>query len=204
VNPRRSNARSARSRRFAPAFGAAAAGLAALAALAWWSSPDYRCIAVGGGNSAAVLLNVSNLGRSTAQKYCWRTPDGAHTVRFIVARRSDNAIAVVLDACRICYLNKLGYRISRGAIMCRFCGNRYSIDGLSAGTMSCMPFTLPFKLERGWLRIGTSDLKASVAFFPPEPPAAFAWLANLGRKTHAMPAAAPQSSERLFGANVLH
>jgi predicted Zn-ribbon and HTH transcriptional regulator len=112
--------------------GGIAAALAALAVFAWWSSPGYGCVAIRGGDSTAVLLNVNSLGRGTVKKYCWGTPDGARTVRFIVARRSDNAIAVVLDACRVCYLNRLGYRISRSGIMCRYCGNHYSIDSLSA------------------------------------------------------------------------
>jgi uncharacterized membrane protein len=197
VNTRRSNAKRTRLRRFAPAVGGVAAALAALAVFAWWSSPGYGCVAIRGGDSTAVLLNVNSLGRGTVKKYCWGTPDGARTVRFIVARRSDNAIAVVLDACRVCYLNRLGYRISRSGIMCRYCGNHYSIDSLSAGTMSCMPFAVPFKPERGWLRIGTSDLKAGARLFPAGPLTSLGWLASLGRENRATPAASQPAGKLL-------
>jgi hypothetical protein len=68
VNTRRSNAKRTRLRRFSPAVGGVAAALAALAVFAWWSSPGYRCAAIRGGDSTAVLLNVNSLGRGTAQK----------------------------------------------------------------------------------------------------------------------------------------
>jgi uncharacterized membrane protein len=150
-------------------------GLAALAllvgvagvALSWWLAPTYGCVAVEN-HSDDLLLNIGSLSRGSAQKYCWAAPDRRQTVRFIVARRSDGAINVVLDACQACYLNGLGYRLSKGGLVCRFCGNRYSIDKLSVGIMSCRPLKLPFTVDRGVLKIRTSDLKGSSAFFPPQ------------------------------------
>jgi uncharacterized membrane protein len=167
MGQRRSNVKSARRGRFRLRLTAIAMTVAVVSALAWRSVPSDRCIVVNG-DSAALMLNVDGVARGTARKYCWSTSDGARTVRFIVARRSDDAITVVLDACRVCYLNKLGYRLSRGGLICRFCGNRYSIDNLSIGKMSCLPFKLPFTIDRGRLKIRTSDLKASAGFFPPE------------------------------------
>jgi len=120
---------SRRSKRWIPRKVAALAVMVALAVglTAWLLSPEDGCVEVGG-DPEAVLLKIDRLARGAAQKYCWRAPDGAHTVRFIVARRSDDGITVVLDACRVCYLNNLGYRRSRGGLICRFCGDRYSID----------------------------------------------------------------------------
>ena len=150
-------------------------GLAALAlsvgvagvALSRWLAPTYGCVAVEN-HSNELLLNVDLLSRGNAQKYCWATPDRHQSVRFIVARRSDGAIDVVLDACQACYLNRLGYRLSNGTLVCRFCGNRYSVDRLSVGIMSCRPLKLPFRIDRGLLKIKTSDLKGGSAFFPPQ------------------------------------
>ena len=141
------------------------AGVAA-AALSSWLAPTYSCVAVNS-DSDMLLLNVEPLARGTAQKYCWKLPNRSETVRFIVARRGDGAINVVLDACQACYRNNLGYQLSKGELVCHFCGNRYSIDKLSVGIMSCRPFKLPFTIDRGLLRIRTSDLKGRMAFFPP-------------------------------------
>lgn len=129
--------------------------------------PNYGCVAVKTASNA-LLLNVELLARGSAQKYCWNLPDRSETIRFIVARRSDGAINVVLDACQACYLNNLGYRLSKAGLVCRFCGNRYSINKLSVGIMSCRPLKLPFTVDRGLLRLRVSDLKGSTAFFPPQ------------------------------------
>jgi uncharacterized membrane protein len=154
------------------------------AALAWWLAPASRCLAVAG-NSDALLIDVQHLKPGAAQKYCWKIPGRGRTVRFIVARRSDGGIVAVLDACRVCYLNNLGYRVSRSGLFCRFCGNRYSIDSLNIGRMSCLPFKLPFEVDRGLVKIKISDLKANAGFFPAQPvtdavlSSAFGWFANL-------------------------
>ncbi len=202
MGQRRSNMKSDRRRRSRLLLMAVAISVVLVAAFAWRSLPEYRCIAVNGA-SGELTLNLDGLARGTSQKYCWRSSDGARTVRFIVARRSDDGVTVVLDACRVCYLNKLGYRISKGNLICRFCGNRYSIDNLSVGKMSCLPFKVPFRFDRGSLRIKTSALKADARFFPPEPVAdrilnaALAWFARLDQTNSAIPVDAPQWAAKL-------
>ncbi len=154
--------------------------------LTWLLTPTNGCVEVYT-HSDVLLLKIDRLARGTAQKYCWSTPSGGHTVRFIVARRSDDGIAVVFDACRVCYLNNLGYRHTKGGLICRFCGNRYSIDTLSIGRMSCLPFKLAFKVDDEFLRIKTADLESGVGFFPVQPFAghnltsAAGWFASLAR-----------------------
>ena len=156
----------------------------AAAALAWLLAPASRCLAITGG-SDALLIDVEHLKPGTAQKYCWTAPNRGPTVRFVVARRSDGRMVAVLDACRVCYLNNLGYQVSKGRLYCRYCGNHYSIDSLSVGRLSCSPFKLPFEENRGLLKIRTSDLKANARFFPAQPftgaslSSTFAWVANL-------------------------
>lgn len=138
------------------------------AAFAWLLVPTSRCLAITG-NSDALLIDVQHLKPGTAQKYCWKAPGRSRTVRFVVARRSDGGMIAVLDACRVCYLNNLGYRVSGSRLFCRYCGNYYSIDSLSVGRLSCSPFKLPFEENRGLLKIKTSDLKANAGFFPAQP-----------------------------------
>jgi uncharacterized membrane protein len=178
---------SRRSKRRIPRKATALVVIALAVGLAvWLLSPEDGCVEVGG-DPNAVLLKIDRLARGAAQKYCWRAPDGAHTVRFIVARRSDDGITVVLDACRVCYLNNLGYRRTKGGLVCRFCGNRFSIDRLSIGKMSCLPFKLPFKVDRGWLKIRTADLESGTLFFPAQPfsghllSSAFDWFTTCAR-----------------------
>lgn len=198
-----------RKRRFRRGLAAIALMVGVVAVvLSWWLAPTYRCVAVSN-DSDVLLLNVDPLARGGAQKYCWKLPNGAETVRFIVARRSDGTINVVLDACQACYLNNLGYRLSKGDLVCRFCGNRYSIDKLSVGIMSCRPLKLPFTVDRGLLRVRTSDLKGSTAFFPPQSTmnrmltSAFRWLVGPSGANSAELADAWCRSSRRRGSRII-
>jgi uncharacterized membrane protein len=119
------------------------------ATLAWWlavPASASRCLAVTG-DSGTLLIDVQHLKPGTALKYCWKVPSRSRTVRFVVARRSDGGIAAVLDACRVCYLNNLGYRVSRHGLLCRFCGNRYSIS-MHCRSASCPVRRLGCPLRR--------------------------------------------------------
>jgi uncharacterized membrane protein len=164
----------------------AIAGLFALVVFASWSGRDWACTTVQANNDSLVL-NVQALGDGSARKYCLKTTD-SRTVRFIVARGSDGKIRVVLDACRTCYRNNLGYKLSGREIFCAFCSNRYSIDSISAGRASCMPLVMPFEEHAGLLKIQLSDLKKGEGFFPVESAAnealasAMQWYARLMRK----------------------
>lgn len=137
-----------------------------MAGFASWSRPDWACTTVRPNNDS-LLLNIQALSDGSARKYCLKTPN-SRTVRFIVARGSDGKIRVVLDACRTCYRNNLGYVLSGREIVCRFCANRYSIDSVSIARGSCMPLPLPFEEHGGLLKIRLSDLNKGAAFFPAE------------------------------------
>ena len=62
----------------------------------------------------------------------------------------------------------MGYRLHKDELLCRYCGNHYSIDSLKVGKMSCFPIKLPFKLDRRLLRLQTSELKRRADYFPPQ------------------------------------
>jgi uncharacterized membrane protein len=168
VSKKRSRTRPGR--RLKMPFGATivvAVVLAAVALARLWT-PASRCEPLTG-NSDALMIDVQHLKPGAAVKYCWNVPDRGPTVRFIVARRTDGGIVSVLDACRVCYLNKLGYKISKSGLWCSYCGNRYSIDSLSVNGLSCSPFKLPSREDHGSLKIKTSDLRADAAYFPAQP-----------------------------------
>ena len=140
--------------------------VALAAALAWFWSLPPPCVALNG--TADVLsIDVAHLKPGAAQIYCWKAPGRRGIVRFVVARRSDGGLVAVLDACRVCFSNNLGYRISKSGLFCRFCGNHYPIDSLAAGSFSCSPFKLPFQSGSGLLKIKTSELVSKADLFPP-------------------------------------
>ncbi len=146
----------------------AISGVVAWSGFAAWLKSGRDCIQASA-DSGSLLLNVRTLPSGAARKYCVEISD-FHAVRLIVVRRSDGEIRVVLDACRTCYGNNLGYKLSKRGIVCQFCSNRYSMDSISTVSGSCAPLSVPFAEHGGLLKIRLSDLKSAGAFFPAHSP----------------------------------
>ncbi len=140
-----------------------AAGVAVAAAIAVAVLPaSRRCETVG----ARELSNLSlaHLGRGQAQSYCYND-DAGRRIRFVLARGSDGRVRSVLDACRECFSYHKGFKLEAGALVCRYCGNRYSIDEMTRGKASCVPVALPIESTGDGVRIKLADLVANRGLF---------------------------------------
>jgi uncharacterized membrane protein len=140
------------------------AAVVILAASTFWfiKSSGPRCTQVSG--TEALLLNVSDLGRGDAETFCFTDTDG-RKVRFVLARGSDGRIRSVLDACGQCYRYGMGYKLVGHELVCRYCGNQYSINNMISGKASCVPIGLPHEEHGGIVRIQVADLKKSQDYF---------------------------------------
>ena len=120
------------------------------------------CTMVTGGDDVAV--NVSAMAPGSARTFCY-TDQAGERLRFLLARGSDGKVRSVFDACRQCFAYHGGYRAANGELICRTCGNHYSIDRMTEGKASCVPVSLPHEGDSGIVRIKTADLKAGHALF---------------------------------------
>ena len=109
-------------------------------------------------------IPVAKLGRGEARTFCYQDRTG-ETIRFILARSSDGKIRTVFDACRECYSYHKGYKISGGAMVCRWCGNRYPIDHMTEGKASCKPVDLPHQERAGVVQVRAADLRKGRELF---------------------------------------
>ncbi len=114
------------------------------------------CAALAGDGTLTIPLN--GLARGAARFFCYRD-DAGRRLRFILARDSMGEIHTVLDACTQCYSFHEGYKLSRGHLVCRLCGNRYQLKHMEAGTASCVPASLPHQRQGESVLIKTSELK---------------------------------------------
>jgi len=120
------------------------------------------CTTVNGGDDVAV--NVSAMRPGSARVFCY-TDDAGKRLRFVLARGHDGKVRSVFDACRQCFAFHRGYRVVGGELICRVCGNHYSIDRMTEGKASCVPVSLPHEDDPGIVHIKTADLKAGHALF---------------------------------------
>ncbi len=135
-----------------------AAGAAAF--LIFFAAPD--CTTVTGSNE--VTIDVSAMRPGSARLFSY-TDDAGKRLRFVLARGRDGGVRSVFDACRQCSAFHRGYRVVKGELICRVCGNHYPIDRMTEGKASCVPVGLPHQDDSGIVHIKTADLKAASALF---------------------------------------
>ena len=58
-----------------------------------------------------------------------------------------------------------GYASSHGYLVCRYCGNRYKLDAMESGFVSCVPVKLPFQTTGHRVNINPADLERGRGLF---------------------------------------
>jgi uncharacterized membrane protein len=121
-----------------------------------------RCTPLRG--AGAITIELSQLARGHAKLFCYHV--AGEKIRFILARGSDGAVHSVFDACRQCYSYRKGYHLNpNGNLVCRLCGNRYSVDHMMAGKASCVPVALHHEVVGSTVRISVADMRAGRGLF---------------------------------------
>jgi uncharacterized membrane protein len=121
-----------------------------------------RCTELRGAETLTVTM--ARLADGQAHLFCYRDRAGER-LRFLLAQGNDGKVRAVFDACRQCYKFRQGYDVARGMLICRLCGNRYSIDHMTKGEASCVPVSLPHHEGASQVEIKVSDLKSGAALF---------------------------------------
>jgi len=120
------------------------------------------CTTVTGANE--VVVNATAMRPGSARLFSY-TDDAGKRLRFVLARGHDGKVRSVFDACSQCSAFHRGYRVDGDELICRECGNHYSVDRMTEGKASCVPVSLPHEDDSGIVRIKTADLKAGHALF---------------------------------------
>ncbi len=121
-----------------------------------------RCTELDGAETVSVPLAA--LPARTPKFFCLRDHRG-DKLRFVLARGSDGKVRSVFDACRQCYKYREGFTAADGNLICRFCGNRYQVDHMTAGKASCAPVALGAEVKDGAVKVRVSDLKNGASLF---------------------------------------
>jgi uncharacterized membrane protein len=136
-------------------------GLAALAAFLFLSARSDCRVLTG---VDQLRINVASLTRGHAQLFCYKD-DAGKRLRFVLARGMDGNVRSVFDACRQCFTFHRGYQVAGNELICRVCGNHYSIDHMAEGKASCVPAVLRHYKEADSVTIKTDDLKSGRTLF---------------------------------------
>lgn len=111
-----------------------------------------------------VAIDLSGIGPASGRFQTFRSDTG-RLVDFFVFRESTGTPHAVLDACRTCYRWKMGYAIDRDEVVCLKCDMRFKLDGLAAGSGSCVPISLRAEQRGETLVVPAAELEAGARFF---------------------------------------
>jgi uncharacterized membrane protein len=140
-----------------------AAGLLALAATLFGAiAAGPRHIPVSA--NASVSIETNDLRQGDVRFFTYRDRAGDQ-IRFLLARDATGRTKAAFDACARCYMYHKGYASSRGALHCRFCGNRYKLEAMESGLASCVPVKLPFQMNGDTVNIKPADLERERGLF---------------------------------------
>ncbi len=135
--------------------------LASGAAFLFFTATSDCTMVTGSGD---VAVDVSSMRPGSGRLFCY-TDNAGEKLRFLLARGDDGKVRSVFDACRQCFTYRRGYRIVDGELICRVCGNRYSVNRMTEGEASCVPVSLPHEDTAGIVHIKTADLSAGRSLF---------------------------------------
>lgn len=111
---------------------------------------------------SSVVIDVSTLQPETPHFFTYRY-DGKN-INFFVLRMGDG-VQSYFDACASCYPHKLGYKCENGSVVCRNCGQRFSIHKLEKGLGGCYPIKLEGRVESNKYLIPLASLEAEAGKF---------------------------------------
>jgi len=86
-------------------------------------------------------------------------------VEFMVAKTATGSIKTAFDACRTCYVHKLGYRDEGGKVVCVYCGMTFDIESLDKGEGNCVPIRIEHRMEGAFVVIDQKEIEAGAVWF---------------------------------------
>lgn len=140
-----------------------AAGLLVLAAMLFTAiaaRPRYIPVSA----NSSVSIETNDLRQGDVRFFAYRDRAGDQ-IRFLLARDATGRTKAAFDACERCYVYHKGYASSRGALFCRFCGNKYKLEAMESGLASCVPVKLPFQIAGRIVNINPADLESARGLF---------------------------------------
>lgn len=108
------------------------------------------------------VVDVSSLQMETPRFFTHQY--NGRNISFFVMRM-ESGVQSYLDACASCYPHKRGYNYETGAVTCRFCDQKFSVNKLDKGLGGCYPIKIEGKTEKGKYLIPRATLEAAADKF---------------------------------------
>jgi uncharacterized membrane protein len=99
-----------------------------------------------------------------ARFYSYTTSAG-QGIRFFVMKSADGVVRAAMDACTVCYRQRLGYHQAGDQMVCNKCGQAFASNRINEVTGGCNPIPLNREVAGGQVIIRAAALETAAIHY---------------------------------------
>ena len=99
-----------------------------------------------------------------ARFYSYTTSAG-QGIRFFVMKSADGVVRAAMDACTVCYRQRLGYHQAGDQMVCNKCGQAFASSRINEVTGGCNPIPLNREVAAGQVVVRAAALEAAAIHY---------------------------------------
>ena len=113
---------------------------------------------------ADLVVAESTFVDGRARFYSYTTGAG-QAIRFFVMKSADGVVRAAMDACTVCYRQRLGYRQEGDQMVCNKCGQSFASNRINEVTGGCNPIPLDREVSGGQLIVRAAALESAAIHY---------------------------------------
>jgi uncharacterized membrane protein len=99
-----------------------------------------------------------------ARFYSYTTSAG-QSIRFFVMKSADGVVRAAMDACTVCYRQRLGYHQAGDQMVCNKCGQSFASNRINEVTGGCNPIPLTREVAGGQVIVRAAALDTGAVHY---------------------------------------
>jgi uncharacterized membrane protein len=115
-------------------------------------------------SGADLVVAESAFTDGRARFYSYTTGVG-QTIRFFVMKSADGVVRAAMDACTVCYRQRMGYRQEGDQMVCNKCGQAFASNRINVATGGCNPIPLTREVAGGRVTVNAAALEAAAIHY---------------------------------------
>lgn len=123
---------------------------------------DLGAVATATGADLVVAENAFADGGARFYSY---TTGAGQSIRFFVMKSADGVVRAALDACAVCYRQRLGYRQEGDQMVCNKCGQAFASNRINEVTGGCNPIPLNREAASGQVIVRAAVLETAAIHY---------------------------------------
>jgi uncharacterized membrane protein len=123
---------------------------------------DITTMTAARGTDLVVAEGTFTDGRARFYSY---TTTAGQGIRFFVMKSADGVVRAAIDACTVCYRQRLGYHQDGDQMVCNKCGQAFASNRINEVTGGCNPIPLNREVASGQVIVRAAALEAAAIHY---------------------------------------